>query len=152
MCWSESDRLVSGSLLAFFDSAYEPTVGMADYARRLQRGSGGDDVEAGVTAALACLLLQRALTRQFGDGRAWVTPLNAHRLLLAATVVALKLLRDRPSKRLMYELARQGGVPTRELAQLEAAMLFLLAFELYVPSEEFSTFCDEHTARLSLAF
>eukprot|EP01105_Mastigella_eilhardi_P026286 TRINITY_DN750_c0_g1_i14.p1 TRINITY_DN750_c0_g1~~TRINITY_DN750_c0_g1_i14.p1 ORF type:complete len:115 (-),score=50.43 TRINITY_DN750_c0_g1_i14:575-919(-) len=71
-------------------------------------------------------------------------------MLLAALLVARKLLRDHARGALVREMSLQGGVPCGELLQLEVAFLFMSAFELYVSVAELAEF-NAHVAKREAA-
>jgi len=59
-----------------------------------------------------------------------VTPLNVHRLVITALVLASKILDDvQPS---MYYFAVLGGLPQEELSRLEVAFLSLLDYDVQI--------------------
>ncbi|KAF5098411.1 hypothetical protein DV451_003424 [Geotrichum candidum] len=58
-----------------------------------------------------------------------LTPLNVHRLLLAALRIACKVIEDINFKQQRY--ASIAGVSTLDLYRLEIALLFLLDFDVF---------------------
>eukprot|EP01105_Mastigella_eilhardi_P001119 TRINITY_DN11405_c0_g1_i2.p2 TRINITY_DN11405_c0_g1~~TRINITY_DN11405_c0_g1_i2.p2 ORF type:complete len:176 (-),score=48.40 TRINITY_DN11405_c0_g1_i2:98-625(-) len=90
---------------------------------------------------LACVLVQRLAARHAASG--WrLSQVNAHRVYLAALLVAAKLLRDVVNRRALAVFARRGGVSTRELCRLELTFLFASGFALFVDGDSFSCFCE----------
>eukprot|EP01105_Mastigella_eilhardi_P023454 TRINITY_DN5911_c0_g1_i2.p1 TRINITY_DN5911_c0_g1~~TRINITY_DN5911_c0_g1_i2.p1 ORF type:complete len:274 (-),score=91.89 TRINITY_DN5911_c0_g1_i2:313-1134(-) len=107
--------------------------------------AGGDEEgeESGRTeGAVACLLAERLANNASFLSGARLTPRHAHRLFLAATVVAVKLLHDDCGRDLMRCAAVLGGVCAREVALLEVAFLMLTTFDVMVYPGELYAFCE----------
>ncbi|KAF9669969.1 hypothetical protein SADUNF_Sadunf13G0019800 [Salix dunnii] len=70
---------------------------------------------------------------------AYLTSLNAHRLLITSVMVAAKFLDDVYYDNAYY--ARIGGVSTAEMNRMEMKFLFSLDFRLHVTAEAFMNCC-----------
>jgi hypothetical protein len=112
------------------DALRLPSVGIKDYARILEQHF----LCSRECYVLSFVYIERAL--QLNPGLA-ITDLNVHRLLLAATLVAVKVQDDFHASKMYY--AKGGGVTTKELNSLEVYMLTLLGWRTYVSEEEYNS-------------
>ncbi|OMO99160.1 Cyclin-like protein [Corchorus olitorius] len=70
---------------------------------------------------------------------AFLTSLNAHRLLITSVMIAAKFMDDQCYNNAYY--AKVGGVSTEEMNGLEMKFLFSLDFRLHVTTEVFRKYC-----------
>lgn len=72
---------------------------------------------------------------------------NVHRIFLLANVLAQKYLFENESLENSY-MARLGGLPTRELNELEREFLKNLDYQLYVSPEHFQKYVEQFLATI----
>lgn len=111
-----------------FDAMRLPTVSLIDYAQRLDRYCLCTE-ECHV---LSLVYLERLLKC---NPRFVISELRVHRLLLAATIVAVKVQDDDYYSNGYY--AKVGGVSRDELMMLEAELLQHIGWRAHVDEEEF---------------
>ncbi|XP_044483790.1 cyclin-P3-1-like [Mangifera indica] len=70
---------------------------------------------------------------------AYLTSVNAHRLLITSIMIAAKFIDDECYNNAYF--AKIGGVSTAEMNRLEISFLFTLEFRLHVTAEVFRKFC-----------
>lgn len=116
-----------GPVETSFDARAQPTVGLHDYLKRWARYT-----RCGVTAVVAAVMY---IDRACMKAQLMVTPINVHRFLLAALLVASKYCHDIPFRNSHY--AQVGGVPLAELNALERDLLSKIGFDCSLPSREF---------------
>lgn len=119
--------------LAKFQSSYAPTISIHSYLSRIQK-------YANLTPAVYTTTLIY-IDRLIEATNLSLTPLNIHRLLLVAVVVATKFLQDDYYKNCYY--AKLGGITTAELNSLEICFLSLISFNLYVSPAAFDKYTSE---------
>lgn len=113
---------------AAFDALYLPSLSIRDYSLRLRKYCYCSN-ECHV---LALIYVDRILEC---NADFMVTQLNAHRLLLAATVIAAKFQDDDIYNNRYY--AKVGGVSHEELHTLEAKFLNMIGWKTHVPEAEY---------------
>lgn len=114
-----------------FLSATEPVVSVPDYLQRLARFFQCSRE----CFVLALIYIDRLLQ---SSRHIWLCPLNVHRLVVTALMVAVKFADDTFYSNAYY--AKVGGLPLREINHLEATLLRLLQFRLHVLPWEFQKF------------
>ena len=113
----------SNTTLAYFDSCESPNIAFSDYLTRMRKYTECSDS----CYILAFIYIDRALQN---NPSLVVSNLNIHRLFLAAIILAIKYLDDLYSRNIIY--ARIGGVRLVEFNVLEAEMLKMIDYNLYV--------------------
>jgi hypothetical protein len=113
-----------------FDGVAVPAISLRDYLARLQRHAFLDE-----TLMLSWIIIKRALE---ANPDFTVSSLNVHRVIMASAVVAAKFSSDFFYDNLFY--AQVGGIRLTEMNRLEASMLSLVKWRLYVSAEEY----EEH--------
>lgn len=111
-----------------FLSATEPVISVPDYLERLARFFQCSRE----CFVLALIYIDRLLQ---GNSHIWLCPLNVHRLVVTALMVAVKFADDTFYSNAYY--AKVGGLPLREMNHLEATLLRMLHFRLHVLPWEF---------------
>ncbi|KAL8272491.1 hypothetical protein Esti_003614 [Eimeria stiedai] len=114
-----------------FLSATEPMISVADYVERLARFFQCSRE----CFVLALLYIDRLLQ---SNSQVWLCPLNVHRLVVTALMVAVKFADDTFYSNAYY--AKVGGLPVKEINYLEATLLRMLRFRLHVLPCEFERF------------
>lgn len=114
-----------------FLSATEPTISVPDYVDRLARFFQCSRE----CFVLALIYIDRLLR---GNSHIWLCPLNVHRLVVTALMVAVKFADDTFYSNAYY--AKVGGLPLKEMNHLEATLLRMLHFRLHVMPWEFHRF------------
>eukprot|EP01105_Mastigella_eilhardi_P017100 TRINITY_DN392_c0_g2_i1.p1 TRINITY_DN392_c0_g2~~TRINITY_DN392_c0_g2_i1.p1 ORF type:complete len:177 (+),score=54.13 TRINITY_DN392_c0_g2_i1:104-634(+) len=134
-------------MLTLFEAIVVPEIPVADYAARLLQGACLFNADGtSPEGTLALILLERfaanaaTLTAGAAAARTYVTHSNAHRLFLAALLVATKFINDGAVVSPLPKLSALGGVPPRELGQLEVALLLGLSFDIVVSPAEYECF------------
>eukprot|EP01062_Namystynia_karyoxenos_P075321 TRINITY_DN72573_c0_g1_i1.p1 TRINITY_DN72573_c0_g1~~TRINITY_DN72573_c0_g1_i1.p1 ORF type:complete len:323 (+),score=59.92 TRINITY_DN72573_c0_g1_i1:80-1048(+) len=118
--------------LSCFDCMTPPPISIADYMCQVER--------AGSTRLWPqCLILVDQLSRV---SRVPVTMVNAHRLLVTAYVIALKLAVD--SAGLIPRVAFTGGISTEDLVLMERTFLKHLDWHVCVGPTAHAMFCENH--------
>jgi hypothetical protein len=146
---SSSSWKARGDAVAF-DAMYLPSLSIRNYSLRLRKYCNCSD-ECHV---LALVYIDRLLER---NADFMVTPLNAHRLLLAATVIAAKFQDDDIYSNRFY--SKVGGVSHEELGTLEAKFLIMIGWRAHVAEAEYNhclkclhdNWADAHKADTSAA-
>jgi len=117
---SSYDVVLRSHMYKRFCCKTEPDIGIRDYLFRIQRFC---PLSTGVILAAGSYLVHAA---------EWVpiSPLTAHRLVLAACRCANKLLEDQAHSQRRF--AKVGGLAEAELSRLEIGFLYLLDFNLRV--------------------
>lgn len=119
--------------LAKFQSSYPPTITIHAYLSRIQKYANLNP-----SVFTATLIYMDRLIEATNLS---LSPLNIHRLLLVAVVVATKFLQDDYYKNCYY--AKLGGITTAELNSLEITFLSLIQFNLYISSASYSKYTSE---------
>lgn len=114
-----------------FLSATEPVISVPDYLERLARFFQCSRE----CFVLALIYIDRLLQ---ANRHIWLCPLNVHRLVVTALMVAVKFADDTFYSNAYY--AKVGGLPLREINHLEATFLRMLQFRLHVLPWEFQKF------------
>lgn len=114
-----------------FLSATEPAISVPDYLERLARFFQCSRE----CFVLALIYIDRLLK---GNSHIWLCPLNVHRLVVTALMVAVKFADDAFYSNAYY--AKVGGLPLREINHLEATLLRMIHFRLHVLPWEFHKF------------
>ncbi|KAL8442684.1 hypothetical protein Emed_007215 [Eimeria media] len=114
-----------------FLSASEPMITVADYVERLARFFQCSKE----CFILALIYIDRLLQ---SNNHVWLCPLNVHRLVVTALMVAVKFADDTFYSNAYY--AKVGGLPVKEINYLEATLLRMLRFRLHVLPCEFERF------------
>jgi hypothetical protein len=124
---AEAERkLQSEALARRFYSKHVPPITIEDYLKRLHQYC---PLSPAVYLAVSVYIYKLAVVEQAMS----VTPLNAHRLLLAGVRVASKALEDENFRNSRF--ARVGGITDREMGRLEVGFCFLMSFNLKVDAE-----------------
>lgn len=111
-----------------FDCVEPPAMPAVDYAARLARYSYASPP----CLVLATVYMDRVARR---DASLALSPLNVHRLLLAALGVAAKVHDDAAASARHYALV--GGVEADEVAALEMELLLALGWRTFVSEAEY---------------
>lgn len=127
---SENDRLPTAAFedMTVFHALEPPAISVADYVARVSKY---------VFCSEACLVaayhyVNLAVERQ---PKLALTSLSIHRMFIAAVVLACKYFDD-VSYNLVY-YSRVGGLPHKELANLEISLLRILDFRLDISAKTF---------------
>jgi len=128
-CSTDAGSHVLGGKVTPFTAQRLPTISPHDYLLMMRQGFYCSDA----CYILCIVYIERIVERNssFVVGRS-----NVHRLLLAALVVAAKFHDDIHGKNRFY--AKVGGVTTPELAVLEAHVMVMLDWKLYVTPDEYN--------------
>lgn len=124
-----------------FHAVSAPTISVSAYVARVARYFGCSNE----CFVLALVYMDRIIRR---NATFRVCLRNIHRLLLAAVMVAAKFFDDTYYSNRHY--AKVGGVRVAELNLLEAQFLSLLAFDLFVPAEEYNRYRSDVLAAFGL--
>lgn len=116
-----------------FHSSRPPPISIQDYIQRLRKYFRCSD---------ECFVLALVYMDRIGRNNATmaVCDLTVHRLLVIAVMIAAKYLDD-----LFYDnrhYAKAGGMTTREVNVLEAAMLTALGWNAHVSVQEYGLYHD----------
>lgn len=130
---SRSPLQTKSTTTSIFDAKKEPRISIAGYVARFRKFA--DCSESCYISAL--VYLDRLIQCTSYE----ITPLNVHRLYLATMVLSIKFNEDRYYDNEYY--AALGGVDSDELRALEAEMMRLLDFKLFI---SYSKFRDYLTA------
>lgn len=115
-----------------FMSQVEPKISVLDYLKRIDKYFACS--ESVHVAAL--VYLDRLVSKNAID----LNPLTIHRLLAAATVVAVKFLDDIYYKNAYY--AAVCGLSLKEMNKLEASFISLLGWKLAISEEDYALYCE----------
>ncbi|CAK9025357.1 unnamed protein product [Durusdinium trenchii] len=115
-----------------FTSQVQPSISVLDYLKRIDKFFACS--ESVHVAAL--VYLDRLVSKNAID----LNPLTIHRLLAAATVVAVKFLDDIYYKNAFY--AAVCGLSLKELNKLEAHFISLLGWKLAISEEDYAAYCE----------
>eukprot|EP00826_Nyctotherus_ovalis_P052661 TRINITY_DN6725_c0_g1_i10.p1 TRINITY_DN6725_c0_g1~~TRINITY_DN6725_c0_g1_i10.p1 ORF type:complete len:197 (+),score=20.72 TRINITY_DN6725_c0_g1_i10:189-779(+) len=119
-----------------FDALRIPHISVRDYIERMRKYSGCSDS----CYVLCFIYIDKLLLNNESFG---VSMRNAHRVILAGLVLAIKYLDDIYADNSVF--ARIGGISLNELNILEAEMIRLLNFDLHVGAElYFQYLCKLH--------
>ena len=120
------------STSSIFFSSKDPRMPIHTYLERLHAGAGFT-VPA---AVVAFALIERAVKAHQTTCPSFVlTPLNVHRLLAAAGLIALKTQEDRPPSNRTFAAA--AGFGLHEMNSLEVALLGVLNWATHIGPEEY---------------
>lgn len=122
--------------LGAFESSEIPAVSLGDYVERFGLYSNCSPS----CFPVAYVYLKRIASRGASDRAMTIAQGNAHRLVLASLVSAVKMMDDVYYKQSFY--AQIGGVSVSELNALEREFLYLMDYKLHVDCE---SFCDALT-------
>ena len=117
-----------------FNSQAAPPISLADFLRRLHRYTHFSP---------ECLVIAIIYIDRYNMGQPLfsLSPLNAHKLLLAALLVAAKFQDDFYYDNRAFEFA--GGVNAAHLLQLELELFSALEYSLFVSQQEFEELEDK---------
>jgi hypothetical protein len=116
-----------------FDAVKAPPLSVRDYLRRLQTYF----ICSPEAFAISLVYLDRVVKFQPDF---CISKRSIHRLILTSLMLAVKFFDDVWYSNAYY--AKVGGVSLRELNQLEAEMVRLLQWSLYVAPEEYEEYMD----------
>mmetsp|Transcript_109349 Transcript_109349/g.282704 ORF Transcript_109349/g.282704 Transcript_109349/m.282704 type:complete len:145 (-) Transcript_109349:297-731(-) len=122
---------VKPEAMTSFHCIRPPGVGIRDYLARIRKFFGCT-LECYV---MGLLYIDRLIKRHPNIA---VSPLSSHRLLLCAMMLAAKFQDDVFYSNTFY--AKVGGLRVEELNNLEAKMVQLLDYRLYISPEEFELY------------
>lgn len=122
-----------GATTTVFDARFASVFSIHDYAKKLQTASFCSDE----CFVLGLVYIDRIMKH---DLTFMLTKLNVHRLLLAATVVAIKFQDDDVYGNDFY--ARIGDVRVTELATVETHLLMMLEWSAHVTPDEYQHCLD----------
>jgi hypothetical protein len=111
-----------------FDGKARPAISLLDYLRRMATYSKCSSV---CLIAASCYIA--TIVSACSSSTLFLHPLNIHRLLLVAVMLAAKFYDDDIYKNTLW--ARVGGIPLTELSRLEMDFLLLMDWKLLVPKE-----------------
>jgi hypothetical protein len=142
--FNSNHRFVDANHTTIFHSASEPPISLALYLARLAKytGCGPEGVVLGI----------RLAGRYCRRTRMLPSVLNAHRLLLAATVLVQKVHVDVFASN--KTAASVGGVDVKELGELETALFRGVDYQIMMRPAEIDTMqraCDEIVKELRAA-
>jgi len=126
--WSTPTKVTSDRESAF-DCVEPPAMPPAEYAARLAHYS----YASSPCLVLATVYMDRVAARSPSLA---LSPLNVHRLLLAALGVAAKVHDDASASARHYALV--GGVEVEEVAALEMELLLALSWRTYVSEKDYA--------------
>eukprot|EP01105_Mastigella_eilhardi_P011616 TRINITY_DN2675_c0_g2_i2.p1 TRINITY_DN2675_c0_g2~~TRINITY_DN2675_c0_g2_i2.p1 ORF type:complete len:198 (+),score=62.26 TRINITY_DN2675_c0_g2_i2:219-812(+) len=137
----------AGGVLGLFDAAFACDFPIADYALRLLCDAPYDEDDLDTDAndhphavgTLALVLLTRVLRRHHLP----YTALNAHRLWVAALLVAARF-QGCNLQEAAVELCNRGGVAEAELSRLTLAFAYALGADVVVTGDDVARFCAAH--------
>lgn len=117
--------------ITIFHGSRSPTLSIRQYIERVFKYS---------RCSASCFVVAYIYINKFlQQTDAFLTSLNAHRLLITSIMVAAKFLDDECYDNAYY--ARIGGVSTAEMNRMEMKFLFNLDFRLHVTAEVFMNCC-----------
>lgn len=126
--WCTENQPTDGAHRSRFHSSRIPPVAVSDYYRRIVKYS---------QCSPEVLLLSLIFMRRYSEKMSIpVTFRNAHRLMIVSTLVAAKLHDDIFFSNSYY--AAIGGLPVKEMTDLEMDFLVSLEFVTAVSVEEFA--------------
>ncbi|XVF41939.1 hypothetical protein PTKIN_Ptkin01aG0321000 [Pterospermum kingtungense] len=132
-----SEKLLQGSkkkdVITIFHGSKPPALSIRQYIERIFKYSKCSNS----CFVVALIYVDRYMQRT----NAYLTSLNAHRLLITSVMVAAKFMDDQCNNNAYY--AKVGGVSTEEMNGLEMKLLFSLDFRLHVTTEVFKTYCSK---------
>jgi len=128
-----------------FDASSIPTISLTNYLQRIMRFANSSRV--GVCFTSICLICYLRRIKEKHPEFCF-TMFNAHRLIITTTVVVHKFFSDYYYRNSFY--AQIGGIKAKEMNYLEAEMLGMLDFRLYIDEEE--VFIDFFVFILGLLF
>eukprot|EP00826_Nyctotherus_ovalis_P041595 TRINITY_DN4219_c0_g1_i1.p1 TRINITY_DN4219_c0_g1~~TRINITY_DN4219_c0_g1_i1.p1 ORF type:complete len:188 (+),score=44.70 TRINITY_DN4219_c0_g1_i1:77-640(+) len=117
-----------------FEATRVPSISIYNYLARLHSYTECSDS----CYILAFIYIDRVLQKNPSFS---LNSKNVHRLILASMVAAIKYLDDTYLTNALY--AFLGGISGAELNRLEAALLSLLRFDLYVSPQTFYQYAQE---------
>eukprot|EP01107_Rhizomastix_libera_P000361 TRINITY_DN1063_c0_g1_i1.p1 TRINITY_DN1063_c0_g1~~TRINITY_DN1063_c0_g1_i1.p1 ORF type:complete len:363 (-),score=105.04 TRINITY_DN1063_c0_g1_i1:98-1186(-) len=120
-----------------FDASSIPTISLTNYLQRIMRFANSSRV--GVCFTSICLICYLRRIKEKHPEFCF-TMFNAHRLIITTTVVVHKFFSDYYYRNSFY--AQIGGIKAKEMNYLEAEMLGMLDFRLYIDEEEFLNTLD----------
>jgi hypothetical protein len=123
--------------LTRFDAVRPPSISIEEYLSRLSTYFGC----SAECFVLALIYVDRLV--QLHESFT-VNKTNVHRLILAAVLLAAKYFDDSFYSNSFY--SKVGGVRTKELNTLEACLLEMLQWRLYVSPEEYAQYMSSVTA------
>nr|USW07967.1 cyclin U4-1 [Crypthecodinium cohnii] len=126
-----SSSLVARKLLAHFNCATPPSIGIEEYMQRLMKWMSCTDE----CVILALIYIDRLEKHHPNIG---ICRLNIHRILSTALVLAAKFQDDEYRSNAYY--AKVAGVSLEEMNQCEEDFLKLLKWNMHVSSEEFEQY------------
>ncbi|OMP05017.1 Cyclin P/U [Corchorus capsularis] len=130
-----NEKLQEGSrrkeVVTIFHGSKSPSLSIKQYAERIFKYS-----KCSNSCYVVALIYIDRFLQQMG---AFLTSLNAHRLLITSVMVAAKFMDDQCYNNAYY--AKVGGVSTEEMNGLEMKFLFSLDFRLHVTTEVFRKYC-----------
>lgn len=129
--WVEHTSSEVGRKTTHFHSSRKPPMSIKDYLRRLHKYFVCSD-ESYVLALVFIDRLGKA------DPSMIVCELNVHRLLMIAVMVAVKFHDDVYYSNAYY--AKVGGLPLKEVNLLEARLIALLDWNLFVDPGEYQLY------------
>ncbi|XP_063902001.1 uncharacterized protein LOC135121616 [Zophobas morio] len=114
-----------------FNFLKEPSISILDYFTR---------IASYVHCTRHCFVLALIYIDRFmTHGSLTLSPCNAHRLLLTSLLVAIKYFDDNSCSNAY--MAKVGGIPRKELLNLELCFLFTIKFRLNVEKDLFEDYC-----------
>jgi hypothetical protein len=131
---SQDPLSLSNTRLTHFDSCQLPNIAFSDYLARMRKYTECSDS----CYILAFIYIDRALQN---NPSFVLSNYSIHRLFLAAIILAIKYLDDLYSRNIIY--AKIGGVCLAEFNVLEAKMLKMIDYNLFVTPQLYFQYADE---------
>jgi len=118
---------------SIFNGKRIPQITVTKYLQRIRRFSNCHEN----TFIIALFYLQKLFAKH---NTFILTKLNVHRLLISSILISIKYNEDLFYPNSFY--ASIGGLHLKELNKLEANLLFLLDFDLYVQNDDLTNFME----------
>eukprot|EP00756_Hemistasia_phaeocysticola_P006527 Hpha_TRINITY_DN13877_c0_g1::TRINITY_DN13877_c0_g1_i1::g.69563::m.69563 len=108
---------------SFFESMEEPSISVGAFIRIVRTLGTDEDWACGL------VLLQRLVEKT----NVPLSPFNAHRLIVAACLISVKMHQE--TRRVGYAFSKRTGISMEEMFAMEAALLQLLDWEVFVTKQ-----------------
>ncbi|KAG2200647.1 hypothetical protein INT47_005803 [Mucor saturninus] len=130
----KANNQIPNTQITYFHSRAVPSITVLTYLTRIHKFAPFTN-----EALLSILIYFDAIAKL--ENGFTINSYNIHRLLITSIVVASKFTSDIFYANSRY--AKVGGIPLRELNQLELEFLFLIDFQLHVTLENLQAYADQ---------
>lgn len=129
-----TNNQIPNTQITYFHSRAVPNITVVSYLTRIHKFAPFSN-----EALLSILIYFDAIAKL--ENGFTINSFNIHRLLITSLVVASKFTSDIFYANSRY--AKVGGIPLRELNQLELEFLFLIDFQLHITLEDLQEYADQ---------